>query len=425
LKQSGIKHQLLNAKHHEREAKIITNAGKPGAVTVATNMAGRGVDILLGGEPPRTEDRRQKTEDRDSETPNEAKAAKEANEAFEEWETEHQKVLEAGGLYVIATERHEARRIDNQLRGRSGRQGDPGASQFFLSMEDDLMRIFGGERMKALMDRMGVPDDQPIQAKLISGSIESAQRRVEGHNFDIRKHLVEYDDVMNKHREYLYRLRRRILLNGNDKIQITSDKSNPNDQNPNDLDTRYQIPDTNWLHQETISKMDEAQAQTYETKASQWGEALTQEVERAIWLRTIDTFWIEHLNAMEALRTGIGLRGYGQHDPLVAYRQEGYQLFERLKQGIEQEVVNLLLNLEVQQQSEQRTAISDQKRTQPPLRLQGADDSHSAGFTSGVSQQMNQEVERNTTVVNEGEKVGRNDPCPCGSGKKYKKCHGS
>ena len=394
LRQAGIKHQLLNAKHHEREAKIIMNAGKPGAVTVATNMAGRGVDILLGGEPPKD-----KSEIRNPKSETE----------WTSWEEGRQRVLAAGGLYVIATERHEARRIDNQLRGRSGRQGDPGESQFFLSMEDDLMRIFGGERMKALMDRLGLPDDQPIQARLISGSIESAQRRVEGHNFDIRKHLVEYDDVMNKHREYLYRLRRRILFG---KETNTTPENNVlvSDQ-------------TNWLHQETVSKMDEGQTETYQAKAERWGVALTEEVERAIWLRTIDTLWIEHLNAMEALRTGIGLRGYGQHDPLVAYRQEGYQLFERLKQGIEQETVNLLLNLEVQQ-SAQRSGISDQE-SRRQLRLQGADDSRSAGFSSGVPDQMNQEIERNATVSPEADKVGRNDPCPCGSGKKYKKCHGN
>ena len=421
LKQAGIKHQLLNAKHHEREAKIITNAGKPGAVTLATNMAGRGVDILLGGEPPKEVNSELKIVNSGDEKENsDSPFTIHHSPVFSKWEEEHQQVLEAGGLYVIATERHEARRIDNQLRGRSGRQGDPGESQFFLSMEDDLMRIFGGERMKALMDRLGVPDDQPIQAKLISGSIESAQRRVEGHNFDIRKHLVEYDDVMNKHREHVYRLRRRILLSSNDKVQMSNDKLNSNDQ-----DSRFQIADpSSWLHQETLAKMDEVQAQAYQQKSEQWGEELAEQVERAIWLRTIDTLWIEHLNAMEALRTGIGLRGYGQHDPLVAYRQEGYQLFERLKRGIEQEVVGLLLNLEVQSQAAQIPTSSSQPPAQRQIRLAGADDSQSAGFGSEVQKSMGQEAERHTATSQAADKVGRNDPCPCGSGKKYKKCHG-
>ncbi len=411
LTRAGVDHEVLNAKQHEREAKIIAQAGQVGAVTLATNMAGRGVDIILGGQMPTEEvtPLRQGFAGQESH-----RTEVRINEEFKNWEAEHQQVLELGGLCVIGTERHEARRIDNQLRGRAGRQGDAGESQFYISMEDDLMRIFGGERMIGLMNRLGVPEDQPIQAKMISGSIESAQRRVEGHNFDTRKHLVEYDDVMNKHREYLYRLRRKILLSGNDKFQNPNDKSMSNDQ-----DSRFQTQDSMpWLHQQTMSVMDEGQVKTYKDKASQWGEALTEQIERAIWLRIIDTLWVEHLNAMEALRTGIGLRGYGQHDPLVAYRQEGYQLFERLKQGVEQEVVRLLLHLEVQMQNQPVSTANPGRN----LQFRGADDTRTTGFRS---EQM--EAEANRTSQSEsvaGPKTGRNDPCPCGSGKKYKKCHG-
>lgn len=371
LKQAGIPHEILNAKLHEREAKTIANAGKVGAVTVATNMAGRGVDILLGGEPPKATD------------PDYA-------QNFAAWEAEHQKVLELGGLTVIGTERHEARRIDNQLRGRAGRQGDPGETQFYVSMEDDLMRIFGGDRMKGLMDRLGLPEDQPIQAGMISKSLETAQRRVEGHNFDIRKHLVEYDDVMNRHREYIYRLRRRILSGET-------------------------------LHDETLGLFSDDERAAYEARSAGWESELVPQIERTVWLRTIDMLWVEHLNSMEALRTGIGLRGYGQHDPLVAYRQEAYGLFERLKQAIEQEVVRLLLSLEIRGQA----PVATKEEVVPKnLTFKGADDSKSAGFRGDTSEQMNQEAERSTELADSGPKIGRNDLCHCGSGKKYKKCHG-
>ncbi|MCX6809558.1 MAG: preprotein translocase subunit SecA [Candidatus Berkelbacteria bacterium] len=278
LNRVGIKHQILNAKHHEKEAKIITQAGRSSQVTVATNMAGRGVDIILGGNPPIKEDA--------------------------------EIVKKAGGLYVLGTERHESRRIDNQLRGRAGRQGDSGASQFFISMEDELMRIFGGQKLQNLMGRLGLPDDQPIEHSLISKSIESAQRRVEGHNFDIRKHLVEYDDVMNKQREVLYRRRRKILM-----LDPTKDDS---------------------LHGEILAKLAEAEAQDFKARTAKVPIPNLFELERRIFLSIIDQFWIEHLNTMDQLRDSIGLRGYGQVDPLIVYKEESLTLFEGLLRSIDE-----------------------------------------------------------------------------------------
>ncbi len=389
LKESGIEHQVLNAKYHEREAKVIMNAGKPGAVTVATNMAGRGVDIILGGAPP---------QDRDDQ------------QAFQEWEARHQAVLEAGGLHVIGTERHESRRIDNQLRGRAGRQGDPGSSIFYVSMEDDLMRIFGGDRLKSMMDRLGLPADQPIQHNLITRSIESAQKRVEGHNFDIRKHLVEYDDVMNKHREVIYRKRNKILA----LEQPSSDAPEPFSQE-------------NWLHHELVSLMTEEERQNFEAKITQYGLSLVQQAERFIYLRTIDQYWIEHLNQMEELRTGIGLRGYGQVDPLVEYKREAYNLFERLLLSIENEVAQTVLRMEITQAPQPEVPTQN-------LTFQGADESLAGGGIIPTSENPDaamQEVQSTvrehvsgTPAASTEPKVGRNDPCPCGSGKKFKKCHG-
>lgn len=404
LKRMGVKHEVLNAKHHEREAKIIAQAGRPGAVTVATNMAGRGVDIILGGSPM----------DKGN----------------------FGKVVKAGGLHVLGTERHEARRIDNQLRGRSGRQGDPGSSQFYVSMEDDLMRIFGGERMKNLMDTMRLPDDMPIEHSLISRSIEGAQKKVEGHNFDIRKHLVEYDDVANKHRQAIYGRRRKILEGGD-------------------------------VHQEIIDLMDAEARADYLKKYEKNGPEMMDRVERLVYLRSIDTMWVEHLNAMDLLREGIGLRGYGQRDPLVEYKAEAYHLFQKLLGNINGQVVEILLKAEIRPAPVQVAA-------QPlrALQMQGADESLAAGTFSGVgpvsstggsqptavgqvpaieqpsSAPPNSGVE--VTVRQRGEstisetnsptsakatvgavaKVGRNDPCPCGATKpdgrpvKYKHCHG-
>lgn len=385
LTKAGIKHQVLNAKQHEREAKVVMQAGKPGTVTVATNMAGRGVDIILGGAPPSSDDKT----------------------AWEQWESLHQTVLEVGGLHVIGTERHESRRIDNQLRGRAGRQGDPGSSVFYVSMEDDLMRIFGGDRLKTMMTRLGLPEDQPIQHSLITRSIESAQRRVEGHNFDIRKHLVEYDDVMNKHREVIYAKRQKIL---NLEAEGNSVFDSPT-----------------WLHEEILSMMTSEQREEYSAKIAKAALSPFQQAERIVYLQVVHQFWIEHLNQMDELRTGIGLSAYGQTDPLVQYKREAFAMFERLISAIEQEVVKTVLAMEVT--SAPQVVEPDQSQS---MQFHGADESLAGGGIIATSDnpeealgQIESAVDAGVTSANDAEaEVGRNDPCPCGSGKKYKKCHG-
>lgn len=451
LKQAGIKHEVLNAKHHEKEAKIITRAGLLGSVTVATNMAGRGTDIKLGDG-----------------------------------------VREVGGLHVLGTERHEARRIDNQLRGRAGRQGDPGSSQFFVSMDDDLMRIFGGEKLKSLMERLGLPDDMPIENKMISGSIESAQKRVEGYNFDIRKHLVEYDDVMNKHREVIYRKRRRILEMNEDN-KLTAKRKNEFDEEIIEETTlKEEIIDI--LHEEiesiintNIEDKDKAEqeikailgdqkdlsldidalkdlaTEIYEEREKRIGAPVMRQIEVMVYLRTIDMLWVEHLTTMDELRTGIGLRGYGQRDPLIEYKQEAYALFTNLLRNIESSVARTIFRVEVQvSQSTPITAAKNVEYTKPdPDAIGGfdADQEATGSFQnagtsredSAVAQRMYSESEEaknsvTTKVLQKGKtvfdrmkesaatgavsqvknvkKIGRNDPCSCGSGKKYKKCCG-
>lgn len=396
LKKAGIKHQVLNAKAHEREAKIIAQAGQPGTVTVATNMAGRGVDIILGGFPPADK------------------------KAIHEWEMKHRQVLDAGGLKVIGTERHEARRIDNQLRGRAGRQGDPGESIFFVSMDDDLMRIFGGDRLKGMMNSLGLPDDLPISHKMITRSIETAQKRVEGYNFDTRKQLVEYDDVANKQREVMYRKRRRIL-----EINIEKD---------------------NWLHEEILEMYSNEEKEQYLKKVNALSVDLVRDLERMVFLRSIDTFWIRHLNAMEELRQGIGLRGYGQREPIIEYKQEAYGLFQKLLSAIDDQVAEMLLKVEIS------PAILQPAKSEPEKKIimSGAKEEMSGGSINSASQArqnlaeiskrtkteqgkdvsvtvrkrtIQEEIPANTSDAGL-KKIGRNDPCPCGSGKKYKKCHG-
>jgi preprotein translocase subunit SecA len=335
LDREGVPHQILNAKNHEKEGEIIAQAGKEGAVTIATNMAGRGVDIILGGNPP---------------DPEQAK-----------------KVAELGGLCVIGTERHEARRIDNQLRGRSGRQGDPGSSQFFLSLEDDILRIFGSDRIKSLMTALKIPEDQPIAANMVSGAIESAQAKIEGMNFDLRKHILEYDDVMNKHREVIYRKRREII----EKSQT------PDPESENSLR----------LYILGLIKKAGFKEEDYIKKEKEIGEERMRQVEKIVCLRIIDMLWLEHLENMNYLRDSVRLRAYGQRDPLVEYKSEGHKMFQKLLQMFESSIVQTIFRLSIEQ---------EQKQPSPS--------------TTEVSPQSKKS------------KVGRNDPCPCGSGKKYKKC---
>jgi len=323
LDREGILHQILNAKNHEKEGEIIAQAGRLGAVTIATNMAGRGVDIILGGNP--------------------ALAA------------EAEQVRDVGGLHVIGTERHEARRIDNQLRGRSGRQGDSGSSQFFVSLEDDLMRIFGGDKIKSLMGLLKIPEDQPIEAKMISGAIKSAQSKIEGMNFDLRKHLLDYDDVLNKHREVIYKKRGELL-------EIK--------------DLRFKIK--GWIKMPQEEK-------AFEEKEKELGENFDR-VAKVVALRTMDMLWMNHLEEMEALRDSVRLRAYGQRDPLVEYKTEGHRMFKTLLDTIESNIVQTILRVSLKPQNE--------------------------GFTKSLNSESG------------NQKVGRNDPCPCASGKKFKKCHG-
>lgn len=457
LERGGIPHNILNAKNHEKEAEIISQAGRLGAVTVATNMAGRGVDIILGGNPPD--------------------------------QKEHEKVVTLGGLHVLGTERHESRRIDNQLRGRSGRQGDPGSSQFYVSMEDDLMRIFGSDRMKVFMDKMGVPDDMPIENKMVSKSIESAQKKVEGHNFDIRKHLVEYDDVINKHREVIYKKRREILETGDSKIkeqdksktlkkmilelieneieQVISFHTAAEDESNWNLDEIYEVADTifpidleNRVKMEDIrgkagDKAQDAAARTtliqyltnlsikaYEDLERRVGdEKIMHAIEKAIYLRTIDTLWIEHLDLMDHLRQGIGLRGYGQRDPLVEYKKEAYRLFTELMNNIQKHLVYSIYKVGLAKQVAETPMAERQQILSAPAKT--ADQKQSAfSDQTAMAQPGETNLSTPSTVSGtsrtpagniktaDGKKVGRNDPCPCGAKKpngtpiKYKHCHG-
>ena len=322
LQKEGIPHQILNAKNHEEEGEIIAQAGRSGAVTIATNMAGRGVDIVLGGNPQNAEDK--------------------------------EKVIKAGGLHVLGTERHEARRIDNQLRGRSGRQGDPGSSQFFVSLEDDLMRVFGGERIQHFMEVLKIPEEEPIEAKMVSRAIESAQSKVEGFNFDARKHLLEYDNVMNKQREVFYKKRDEILKK---------------EKNPEELRS-YIL---------SLIKKHGFSEQDYKKREEQMGENM-RKIEKAVCLKVFDTFWVEHLDNMSHLRDSVKLRAYGQQDPLVEYKREGHRMFQDLLSSIEYTIANAVFQAEL---------------TGKPSEPQKASEKRAPG---------------------------RNDPCPCGSGKKYKKC---
>ncbi len=403
LKKEGIPFQLLNAKHHDREAKIVAKAGQKGAVTVATNMAGRGTDIRLD-----------------------------------------KGIDGLGGLFVVGTERHESRRIDNQLRGRSGRQGDPGESVFFVSMEDDLMRIFGGERMKNLMNMLGLPEDMPIENRMISKSIETAQKKVEGHNFDIRKHLVEYDDVMNKHREVIYRLRRRVLEGLAEetvneygdirKKEIKDEIFEIADEELTRIMSLY-AGDLEKIKSELKAifgegfnidsdeneRIKEAVISYYNRREEKVGTELMRKVEQSIYLRSIDMLWIEHLTSMEELRTGIGLMGYGQRDPLVEYKAQAYARFQQLLGAIRSTLLRNIFRVEITPQASQQVSKSAGQ-----LKMQGADESDAGGgFGSEVQSPKVLKSESQSTTNNKpSTKVGRNDPCPCGSGKKYKKCCG-
>jgi preprotein translocase subunit SecA len=436
---------VLNAKYHEREAEIVAQAGRKGMVTIATNMAGRGTDILLGGNPDFMTREFLKDQEIDPDEATESQWREEFLKAKQIVEEEHQEVVSLGGLHILGTERHESRRIDNQLRGRSGRQGDPGSSRFFLSLEDDLMRIFAGDKVKALMARLGMEEGVAIESKMVSKRIAAAQKSVEGRNFETRKHLLEYDDVMNKQRETIYGLRRQLMeepdqreyLMGETGVardllgDITKQYLDPN-ASPDDWDienykvqihTIYALdPDVEGVDFQKLSSEEvdefiwEKLKARYAEKEKQIGDEAMRTYERIIMLNIIDAQWKDHLLALDHLKQGIGLVGYGQKDPLVEYKKESFDLFQAMLDRIDTTTIRSLFNLQI---------VSEQQPDE--LQRRRAARRSSMNFT-GPNQgaaAAGEEAGKVKTIVRDQPKVGRNDPCPCGSGKKYKKCHGA
>jgi preprotein translocase subunit SecA len=407
LQRTGVTHEVLNAKNHEREAQIVAKAGQRSAVTIATNMAGRGTDIKLG-----------------------------------------EGVRELGGLFIIGTERHEARRIDNQLRGRAGRQGDPGMSQFYVSLEDELMRRFGGDKLKNMMDTLGLPEDQPIQNKIISKTIENAQSKIEGFNFDIRKHVLEYDDVMNKQREVIYKKRKEILEKENVKNEMLEDIKEEIERMvsfhavgeeeawnvkgiyenfKNFVGTEESIlirleEIRNNKRENSVEKIGSLTEYllglakgAYNKKEQEIGAGQMRQIEKALMLQTIDMAWMNHLDEIDYLREGIGLRGYGQRDPLVEYKREAFHMFSGLMENVRSSTVNTIFKINVIH----RPQVEAPKQN---LQFKGAAEVEQFGAAKAV-QNGEKEEKKSSPIIN-ANKIGRNDPCPCGSGKKYKKCHG-
>jgi len=443
LKRKGVPHNVLNAKHHEREAEIIAQAGRVGAVTISTNMAGRGTDILLGGN---AKSLARAMVDESLEPEAKEKAFQQALEkTLALVQKEKEKVVQLGGLHVLGTERHEARRIDNQLRGRSGRQGDPGSSRFYLSLEDDLLRIFGSERISNIMNRLGIEEEQPIEHRLVTKAIENAQRRVEGHNFEIRKHLLEYDNVMNKQREVVYSQRREVLAGEDLKNSVTEmveeqaedlvdlyadEKAHPEDWDLKGLqDALYQQFPSRWIlppeardgwRRDQLNEwVVEKAKEFYQKKEGEFGEATLRYLEKVIMLQSIDHHWKDHLLGVDQLKEGIGLRGYGQKDPLVEYQKEAYQMFLEMLDRIKKDTIEKLFAIQIAREQGVSEVKLERKQTFVMSRGErAASDAVSTGMNAGGETEDGKGV----TVRREGKKVGRNDPCPCGSGKKYKKC---
>ena len=442
LKKRGIPHNVLNAKHHDREAEIVAQAGMPGAVTIATNMAGRGTDIMLGGNAEFLAKAEMRKQGYDEEMINAATAYFETGaedilaaralyrelykKFMEEIAPKAEEVRNAGGLYIIGTERHESRRIDNQLRGRAGRQGDPGKTRFYVSLEDDLMRLFGGERLQSLMTTLKIDEDMPIDAKLISSSIESAQRKVEGRNFEMRKNVLKFDDVMNKQREIIYGQRSKVLEGEDLKSEIAKmraesvektadiylaadeDKENWNLNGLRDYysgwlltdgDLRFDKDEFEKLKKEDVVRIiRDRMEERYAAREKEFGEETMRELERVALLRNVDLKWMDHIDDMSDLKQGIYLRGYGQHDPVVEYRIEGFEMFDSMIEAIREDTVKMLLTV--------RLRAEEPKREQVAVPMESGGD--------GTAPQRPAAKK----------KVGRNDPCPCGSGKKYKHCCG-
>ena len=425
-----IEHEVLNAKQHDREALVIAKAGRPGSVTIATNMAGRGTDIVLGG------NLEMRLADVESE--------QEREEIKHEWDAQHDKVLELGGLYVIGTERHESRRIDNQLRGRSGRQGDPGETRFYLSMDDSLMRIFGSERISNMMQRVGMEVGEAIESRLVSRVIENAQRKVEGHNFDVRKQLLEYDDVANEQRKVVYTERNELMSTSDvsENIAVMREEvvdgvidrsiqpqSMPEqwgvEQLEDDIRREFNLdlPVAQWLeedknlYEETLrDRIFDAVDDAYKDKEEQYGEEVIRHLEKVIMLQTLDTQWKEHLAEMDYLRQGIGLRGYAQKNPKQEYKREAFDMFTTMLDRVKTEVITILAKVQLREEAE----VDELERRQREAAQRDLELQHANTVANAPSPEVNEA----STFVRETPKVGRNEPCPCGSGRKYKQCHG-
>ncbi|MDH3353855.1 MAG: preprotein translocase subunit SecA [Chromatiales bacterium] len=435
LQKEKIEHEVLNAKQHEREAEIVAQAGSPGAITIATNMAGRGTDIVLGGNL-----------DVEIKALGETASEETVEAAHEAWKDRHQEVLNSGGLHIIGTERHESRRIDNQLRGRSGRQGDPGSSRFYLSLQDTLMRIFASERVAGLMQKLGMEKGEAIEHPWVSKAIENAQRKVEGHNFDIRKNLLEYDDVANDQRKVIYEQRNELMAESNISETIDAIRADVLDDvlneyiAPHSLEEQWDIQalqtrlkenfglelniqkwldEDDALHEETLrERILSEMVRFYREKEEEVGLEVAQHFEKAVMLQVLDSLWKEHLASMDYLRQGIHLRGYAQKNPKQEYKRESFDLFTDLLERIKQDVIGIVSRAQVNNE-EDVAEVEAQRRNQGEVEYQHAE---ASGMTEsepeGVEQQERQ------PFVRDGKKVGRNEPCPCGSGKKYKQCHG-
>ncbi len=454
LNKRGVKHNVLNAKQHEREAEIVAEAGREGTVTIATNMAGRGTDILLGGNPEFEAKKAMRKDGYSDEaisfatgfTKTEDKELNDARAKFNEYlakfkaerEPEHQKIVDLGGLVIIGTERHESRRIDNQLRGRAGRQGDPGRTQFFISLEDELMRLFGGERMQAIVDKVGLDDGEAIEAKMLSRSIEGAQKKVETKNFGIRKYVLQYDNVMNKQREIIYDQRRRVLFDEDMKDAILDMAHELIDEIVTPITLESKFPEE-WdlktleknlmritekfqgrvdFTDEQIAELDadglreylyEEFDSIYDEKEAEIGADKMRAVERMILLRVVDNMWMDHIDAMDQLKTGIGLRGIGQQDPAAAYSHEGFDMFEQMIAEIREQTVKFCCNVTVETESARHNTVRVSQEVKEDYQDEEA---------------PKEEAPKQMPIRRDAPKVGRNDPCPCGSGKKYKNCHG-
>ena len=448
LTKAGLRHEVLNAKQHAREAEIVTQAGKPGHITIATNMAGRGTDIVLGGSIEK-----QIGLIRGDTTLSDAERDARIDKIREEWQPLNERVKSAGGLRIIGTERHESRRIDNQLRGRAGRQGDPGSSRFYLSLEDPLMRIFAGDRVRAIMERLKLPEGEPIEAGMVSRSIETAQRKVEGRNFDMRKQLLEYDDVANDQRKVIYAQRNEVL----EAQHISEMAANLRDGTFRDLVLKYvpadsveeqwdiaglqKVLESDWhvilplaelveqskdmTDEDILDKVMEAAKEAYRHKADLVGQESWTQFERSIMLQAIDTQWREHLSALDHLRQGIHLRGYAQKNPKQEYKREAFELFSDMLDRVRDDVIKVLMTVRIQSQEEVQQAEAEASRTHVQnVAYHHSDYDEALGNAPAPDSAASAPSEHPGTVRNFGAKIGRNDPCPCGSGKKYKACHG-